>query len=258
MGFFSSICSAISSGLSAVGNAICRGVGTLCTAIAGTVAGSAIGRVVSGFVTTIGIAFPPVEIVNAIIVVASIVGKIAEAIGIKETGKDESDELALKAEKSDKKPEDFDSTEEYIRHLQEEIRLSDSEKEELENMDEEKRSVYRATGTYLYTKCINEKLGFDVTGFRNPELIGINADILTDLAKLNKVLSPEEFVIYVRYLHTAGISVADFSAYLHNTTNDIIMDKKVQNAIVGAMTEINPDISETDIDLKLCELNIEV
>ena len=258
MGFFSSICSTISSGLSAVGSAICRGVSSLCTAIAGAVSGSAIGGVVSRFVTTIGVAFPPVEIINAIIVVASIVGKIAEALGIKETDKDEPDELAMKAEKSEKKPEDFDSTEEYIRHLQEEIRFSDEEKEELENMDEEKRSAYRATGTYLYTKCINEKLGLDVTGFSNPELTGINADILTDLAKLNKVLSPEDFVIYVRYLQTADISVDDFSKYLHNTTNDIIMDKKVQNVIVGAMTEINPDISETDIDLKLCELNIEV
>ena len=36
------------------------------------------------------------------------------------------------------------------------------------------------------------------------------------------------------------------------------MDKKVQNAIVGAMTEIDPNISEDDIDQKLSELNIEV
>ena len=106
MSFFSSIGSAISSGLSAVGSAICRGVSSLCTAIAGTTLGGAIGSAVSKLVTTIGVAFPPLEIVNAIIVVASIVSKIAESLNVKEKDKDEPDELAMKAEKSDKKPDD--------------------------------------------------------------------------------------------------------------------------------------------------------
>ena len=75
MGFWSSVCSfvsgvgsAISSGLSAVGSAICRGVSSLCTAIAGTSLGGAIGGVVSKLVATIGVAFPPLEIINAIII----------------------------------------------------------------------------------------------------------------------------------------------------------------------------------------------
>ena len=261
MGFWSSVSSFVSgvgSALSSVGHAICRGVSSLCTAIAGTALGGAIGGVVSKLVATIGVAFPPLEIINAIIIVASIVSKIAEALDVKEKDKDEPDELAMKAEKDDKKPEDFDSTEAYIKHLQEEIELSDEEKEKLKNMDDEKRSAYRATGTYLYTKCINEKLGFDTTGLKNPELIGITADILVDLAKLNKLLFPTDFVVYSKHLQAAGLSMNDFSNYLHNTANDISMDKKVQNAIVGAMTEINPNISETDIDQKLSELNIEV
>ena len=261
MEFWSSVSSFVSgvgSALSAVGSAICRGVSSLCTAIAGTTLGGAIGGVVSKLVATIGVAFPPLEIINAIIIVASIVSKIAEALGLKEKEKDEPDELAMKAEKSDKKPEDFDSTEAYIKHLQEEIELTDEEKDKLKNMDEEKRSAYRATGTYLYTKYINEKLGFDTTGLKNPELIGITADILADLARLNKILSPSDFVVYTRHLQSAGLSMDDFSNYLHNTAQDVSVDKKVQNAIVGAMTEIDPSVSETDIDRKLTELNIEV
>ena len=35
-------------------------------------------------------------------------------------------------------------------------------------------------------------------------------------------------------------------------------DKKVQNAIAGAMFEIDPSVSESDIERKLTELNIEV
>jgi len=252
--FFSSI----TSGLSAVGNAICRGVSTLCTAIAGTSLGGAIGGAVSKLVATIGIAFPAIEIINAITVIASIVSKISEALGLKRIDENEPDKLAMKAEKPDKKPDDFDSTEAYIKHLQDEIQLTDEDKEELKNMDDEKRSAYRATGTYLYTKCINEKLGFDTTGLKNPELIGITADILADLAKLNKILSPSDFVVYSRYLQSAGLSIDDFSNYLHNTAKDVTIDKKVQNAIAGAMTEIDPSVSEADIDRKLIELNIEV
>lgn len=258
MGLLGSFFSGVGHALSSVGHAICRGVGSLCTAIAGTSLGGAIGGVVSKLVTAIGVAFPPLEIINAILIVASIVSKIAEAIGIKEKDKDEPDELAMKAEKSDQKPEDFDSTEAYIKHLQEEIHLSDEEKEELKNMDEEKRSAYRATGTYLYTKCINEKLGFDTTGLKNPELVGITSDILVDLAKLNKILYPTDFVVYTRYLQAAGLSMNDFSNYLHNTTNDLKTDRKVQEAIAGAMIEIDPNISEEDIDKQISELNIEV
>lgn len=258
MSFLSSVGSFISSGLSAIGSAICRGVSSLCTAIAGTSLGGAIGGAVSKIVAAIGVAFPPLEVINAIIIVAFIVSEIAERLGIKEKEKDEPDELAMKAEKSDKKPEDFDSTEAYIKHLQEEIKLTDEEKEELKNMDDEKRSAYRATGTYLYTKCINEKLGFDTTGLKNPELIGITADILADLAKLNKVLSPSEFVVYSKHLQSAGLSMNDFSNYLHNTSKDIKIDKKVQNVIAGAMLEIDPSVSESQIAHKLAELNIEV
>ena len=257
MGFFSSIVSGIGSALSAVGSAICKGVSTLCTAIAGTSLGTAIGSVVSKMVATIGVAFPPLEIVNAIFIVASIVSKIAEIIGLKKKGKDEPDELAMKAEKSDKKPEDFDSAKAYIKHLQEEIELTNEEKDQLKNMDEVKRSSYRATGVYLYTKGINEMLGFDKTGMKNPELIGITADILADLARLSKVLFPFDFIVYTRHLQTASLTMDDFSNYLHNKSKDASVDMKVQCAIADAMKEIDPSISETDIDRKLTELNIE-
>lgn len=106
MSWLGSAISSIGSALSSVGHAICRGVSSLCTAIAGTSLGGAIGGVVSKLVATIGVAFPPLEIINAIIIVADIVSKIAQALGLKEKDKDEPDELAMKAEKSDKKPED--------------------------------------------------------------------------------------------------------------------------------------------------------
>ena len=261
MGFWSFVGSCISgvcSAVCSVGRAICSGVSSLCAAIAGSSLGGLIGGAVTKLINVLSVAFPPLQIINTIILVASIVSKIAEALGLKEEDKDEADELAMKAEKSDRKPEDFDSTEAYIKHLQEEIKLSDEDKEKLENMDDEKRAAYRATGTYFYTKLINEKLGFDAAGLKNPELIGVTEDILADLARLNKILAPSEFVVYCKHLRSAGLTLDDFSNYLHNASKDVMIDKKVQNAVAGAMTEIDPTVSESDIERRLTELNIEV
>lgn len=257
MSLISRAAHALGSFISGVGSAICSGVGSLCSAIAGTSLGGALTGAVSKLVGVIGVAFPPLEIINAIIVVATIVAKIAEALGVKEKDKDEPDELAMKAEKADKKPEDFDSTEEYIKYLQDEVQLTDEEKEKLKNMDDEKRAAYRATGTYLYTKGINEKLGFDQTGMKNPELVGITAEILTDLAKLEKILAPSDVVVYAKHLHSAGLSMNDFSNYLHNSSESVSIDKKVQNSLVEGMKEIDPNISDDDIDQKLIDLTIE-
>lgn len=255
MGIFSSICDTISSGLSAIGHAICSVVGKVSTAIVGTVLGSQFAGAVSTLVKMIGIAFPQINIVTAIMMVSSVVSTIAEILKLKEPGKDEPDELAMKAEMSDKKPEDFDSTEAYIKHLQEEIN-SDEAKERLQGMSVEERSAYRATGTFLYTKCINEKLGFDTIGLQDPRLVGINEGILIDIVKLGDILSPSDFVVYCKQLQKDGLTMDDFSNYLHNQSS-VAVDKKVQNAIAAAMTEINPTISQWEIGSKLMELNVE-
>ena len=257
MGFFSSIGHAVGSFIGGVGRTICGCVGSLCSAIAGTALGGALGGAVQKLVGVLGVVFPPLKIIETIILVAILVSKIAEALGLKEKEKDEPDELAMKAEKADKKPEDFDSTEAYIKYLQEEVQLTDEEKEKLKNMDEEKRAAYRATGTYLYTKEINEKLGFDKTGMKNSELIGITSEILTDLVKLDKILSPSDFVVYAKHLQAAGLSMKDFSNYLHNSSESVSFDIKVQNTLAGAMKEIDPNISDDDIDQKLVDLTIE-
>ena len=255
MGFFSSIGGAISRGLSAIGSAICSGVSALCSRIGSTTIGGA----VMSFVTKLGVGklFPPLEIIQTIIIVANIVCKIAEALGLKKEEKDEPDELAMKAEKDEQKPEDFDSVEAYIKHLQEDINLTKEEREKLDKMSPEERSAYRATGTYLYTKAINEKLGFEKDGFKNPELIGLNAESLADLAKIQHILPPSEFVVYLKYLQANGMTMKQFSDYLHNRSESLSADEKVQSVLVDAMTELSPEMSKQEINHKLYALNIE-
>lgn len=251
MGLFSAIGGAISRGISAV----CSGVSTLCSKIGGT----AIGSAVSSFVSKLGILppFQPLGIIKAIITVATIVCKVAEILGLKEEHKDEPDELAVKTEKDDKKPEDFESTEAYIRHLHDDIKLTKEDKEKLEKMSDEERSAYRATGTYLYTKGINEKLGFDNKGTKSFELVGITEEVLGDLVKLQNTLSPAEFVVYSKHLRTNGMGMKQFSDYLHNRSENPSIDKNVQKALADAMSELNPDITEDEIDRKPYALNVE-
>lgn len=255
--FFSSVGSAISSGLSALGNAFSSGLSSLCSAIGGTALGQAIGGAVAKLTGIIGVAIPGINILQIVILAVQIVSKIAESLGLKEKEKDEPEELAMKAENENaKKTEDFDSTEAYIKHLQEDIELSKEEKEKLRNMSPEERAAYHMTGTYLYLKGINEKLGFDTEGIKNPELIGINGEILSDLIKLGNKLEPSQFVVYAKHLKAQGAGMQDFSNYLHRISTDVSMDKKVQNALVGAATEINPAMSESDIDDLIDSLNI--
>lgn len=253
MGFFSSIGSFLSSACSAV----CSCVGRICSGIAGALGGTALGGAISSFVTKIGVVIPGLDIISAVFMIVDIVCKLSEVLGIKEKDTDEPDELAMKAEKDDKSPEDFESTEAYVKHLQEDIQLSKEEKEKLSHLSPEERAAYRATGTYLYAKACSEKLGFDTEGLKNPELVGLTVETLADLSKIQKVLSPSEFVACNKRLQSNGIGMKEFSDYLHNRSVDLATDEKVQSALVDAMKEITPNISEAAINQKLYGMYIE-
>lgn len=253
MGFFSSIGSFISSAVSSV----CNCVSSICSGIAGALGGTFLGGAINSFITKIGVVIPGLDIISAIFMIADIVCKVAEVLGIKEKDKDEPDELAMKAEKDDMKPDDFDSTEAYIKHLQQDIQLTKEEREKLDKMSPEERTAYRATGIYLYTKACNEKLGFDTTGLKNPELVGLTVEVLADLSKIQHILSPSEFVVYSKCLQANGMGMKEFSDYLHNRSADLSTDEKVQSSLVDAMKELAPDISDETINQKLYSMNIE-
>lgn len=253
MGFFSGIASAVGGAISG----ICSAVSSICSGIAGAFGGTFLGGAISSFITKIGVVIPGLDIVSAIFMIVDIVCKIAEALGLKDQDEDEPDELAMKAEKDDMTPDEFDSVESYIKHLQQDIQLTKEEREKLQNMSPEERTAYRATGTYLYAKACSEKLGFDDSGLKKPELVGLTVEVLADLSKIQKILSPSEFVVYSKALQENGMGMKEFSDYLHNRSADLSTDEKVQSAIVDAMKELSPDISDEAINEKLYQMNIE-
>lgn len=134
MGWFSSasgsvcsaVCSAVSSVCSSIGGAIMGGIGSLAPVIS-----------------------PWLSIAVAVISV------LAE-IFTEKPKEEKPEELGMKAEQADKKPEDFDSINDYIEYLRQEIKVDAAK---LENLSEEERMKYQAVGLGLYVKNIEEKQG---------------------------------------------------------------------------------------------------
>lgn len=124
--FCSAVCSAVSSVCSSIGGAIMGGVGSLAPVIS-----------------------PWLSVAVAVI---SVLAEI-----FTEKPKEENpEELGMKAEQADKKPEDFDSINDYIEYLRQEIKVDAAK---LENLSEEERMKYQAVGLGLYVKNIEEKQG---------------------------------------------------------------------------------------------------
>lgn len=122
----SAVCSAVSSVCSSIGGAIMGGIGSLAPVIS-----------------------PWLSIAVAVISV------LAE-IFTEKPKEEKPEELGMKAEQADKKPENFDSINDYIEYLRQEIKVDAAK---LENLSKEERMKYQAVGLGLYVKNIEEKQG---------------------------------------------------------------------------------------------------
>ena len=243
-GFIGSVVSCVARGIGSAISSLWSGIGGLLSSAVSGFAG-ALGVVGA----TIGLA--PLQVVVAAVVVVS---KLAEALGLKKEMEDEPDELAMKAECADKKPEDFDTTEEYINYLHKEIKLDIEQQERVRKMSPDQRSAYQLTGSYLYLKASAEKLGLDDTTINNStDIKGLDPQFILDAYKLG--LSGEEIVSYIKNMQKQGINDTKcMSDYLHNKAESIETANKVLDAIVYTIKENNPSISEDGIDEKINEM----
>lgn len=130
MGWIGSLCSAV-----------CSAVSSVCSSIGGTIMG--------GIGSLAPVISPWLSIAVAVISV------LAE-IFTEKPKEEKPEELGMKAEQADKKPEDFDSINDYIEYLRQEIKVDAAK---LENLSEEERMKYQAVGLGLYVKNIEEKQG---------------------------------------------------------------------------------------------------
>ena len=133
MGFFSAISSACS--------ALCSAVSSVCSSIGGAIMGG------------IGSLAP---VISPWLSIAVTVISVLAEIFTEKPKEEKPEELGMIAEQADKKPEDFDSINDYIEYLRQEIKVDAAK---LENLSEEERMKYQTVGLGLYVKNIEEKQG---------------------------------------------------------------------------------------------------
>ena len=122
--------------------------------------------------------------------VTSLISSVAELLGLKDED-GSSEELGLKSEIADRKPEDFDSREEYISYLRDDVELDKYDREKLNN--ENLKEEYTAKGLNIEMGAINEKM--DVN-------LGIENYVMTAKAGINKA---QDFMIIIDTFKEKGV-----------------------------------------------------
>lgn len=130
-----------SSAIGSVCSAVCSAVSSVCSSIGGAIMGG------------IGSLAP---VISPWLSVAVAVISVLAEIFTEKPKEEKPEELGMKAEQADKKPEDFASINDYIEYLRQEIKVDAAK---LENLSEEERMKYQAVGLGLYVKNIEEKQG---------------------------------------------------------------------------------------------------
>lgn len=128
-----------SSAIGSVCSAVCSAVSSVCSSIGGAIMGG------------IGSLAP---VISPWLSVAVAVISVLAEIFTEKPKEEKPEELGMKAEQADKKPENFDSINDYIEYLRQEIKVDAAK---LENLSEEERMKYQAVGLGLYVKNIEEK-----------------------------------------------------------------------------------------------------
>lgn len=240
MGFLGSIASSFCGALSAVGSAFCSGISGICSAIGGALFSGA-GGVASIVAGIVGTAIDMTGISTIFRAVGAIVGRIAEFLGLKEP-EEKPEELGMKAEEADKKPEDFDSTEAYIAYLREEVEL---DRMKIKGLSDTERVKYAAVGTGLYIKGIEEKYGIQAPG-----------EFWRTVAELN--LKGDEVRAYIEAFKEKGVeSMKDMSDYIKGKPLESNTEPgDVSSAILDGLKQIYPEMTDQELMEKFTALTM--
>ena len=122
--------------------------------------------------------------------VTSLISSVAELLGLKDED-DSSEELGLKSEIADKRLEDFDSREEYINYLKDDVELDEYDREKLNN--ESLKEKYSAKGLDIEMGAINEKIGVK---------LGLEDYVMMAKAGINKV---QDFMTIIDTFKEKGV-----------------------------------------------------
>ena len=122
--------------------------------------------------------------------VKELISSVAELLGLKDED-ESSEELGLKSEKANRKPEDFDSREDYMSYLRDNVELDKYDKEKLK--DESFKEEYNAIGLDIEMGAINDKMGVN---------LGIEDYVMMAKAGINRV---QDFMTIIDTFKEKGV-----------------------------------------------------
>jgi len=221
MGFWDSVGSAISS--------VCSAAVSVVSSIGGS-----LGKVAGLAGNLLKVAGP---YINTIMTVVQIVSQLLGILKQDET----PEELGDKAVRADKQPEDFDTTQEYIDYLREEVEF---DKEEFDKLSDEEKLARSAVGTAISMKAINETKGFDVS-----------LNTWTSMAKLyDKGILNKEGVD--EFLDEFKNDQEDLNGYVNKEIKGA-KGVEVAGKLAEAYQKLEPELSAEEIENKVLNSKIE-
>lgn len=229
MGFLGAVAGAIGS---AIGTVL-SGASAICSALGGVVGalGSTFCTSLAAGITALGVGIS--DVLTVIMVVAKVVSWIAEKLGLT-TEEEQPADLGMKAEQAEKKPEDFDSIEEYIKYLREEVEI---DKEKMEKLSPEEKAKYAAVGSAILVQGIEEKYKMQLP-----------AEFWCTVADKN--MDKEQIKCLLDTFKEKGMTdMKDLDDYLNNRKIESGTPRsEISDTIIEAIKKQNPGISQEDID----------
>lgn len=254
-GIIAGIGGALSGAISCVGGFIGSGISAVTSAIGGF-ASSIGGTLVAGAKSLAsGIASIGGKLLGSLSI-SDVLGGIGKVMGLFTKEDDEDmDDLGCRACQSDKKPEEFKSTEEYINHLKNDIEY-DRKKAQAE-MDENpvKRYACAAVGATITGNAISEKVGLDL-GTKGINALGLiqraapymTASNFTEFLKNLKANGWSDLTAVYEYFAGKGnIDFVKTGKELKGFFSDLNLDPQKSANI---MDDIKAEFQKSDVERK--------
>jgi len=204
-------------------NSVVTTIGSIASSI-----GSALANAVTRFLKVAGPYLEPI---------GKIVGIIANVLAIKKE-EEGVDEIGAKAMMSDKKPEDFDSYNEYIEYLRNDIKL---DKERFEKAGKVEKMAQIAVGATVLTKGIEEKKGFDIP-----------TEVWVAVAKLGLEDNYKEVNTILDTFKDGKLE--DFARYVDGKLGTQ-KEGEIGDMLVDMYRKLEPNASSEEIEKKVIEMD---
>ncbi|OOF08152.1 hypothetical protein BZG82_15255 [Salinivibrio sp. PR5] len=146
-------------------------------------------------------------------------------------------ELGEKAMMADMKPGDFDTINEYINYLQNDVTI---DREKFDNLDEKDLLARSSIGASITLKGINEKLDTVVT----PDFLAVVAQ---------QGVESKEIIETIKVYKEKQLETGDYGLYIKDELS-VSESGKHADALVTAYQRVDPDLSLEQIEDKVMRL----